>query len=124
MMLSAVVFLLTVGLLVAEWRLRSSVLRLVMILIAICGIGLLLPSPHIAARRAMNLPPTERIERWSDAPMTEYQSGVATMRREVYANIELHSTTRLILMAAVLWLAFSPALRDLRTSSTPETDKA
>lgn len=123
-MLSVTVFLFTVGLLVAEWRLRSNVLRLAMILISLCGLGLLLPSPHIAARRAMNLPTSERIDRWHDAPMTEYQSGVATMRREVYENIELHSTERLILMAAVLWLSLSPALRDLRSSGAPESDKS
>lgn len=112
MLVTAVVFLLLTGLLIAEWRLETRALRCVLGALCAAGYLFLAPSSDAVARRAINVPTSERE---SLAPtgghLSDYGSGVATMHREFDAVARLHRPIRSALFIGLVWLVLSPALR-------------
>lgn len=131
MLVTAVAFLLLAGLLIAEWRLESRTLTCALGVVCAAGYLFLAPASDAVARRAINVPTSERE---SLAPtggrLSEYGSGVATMHREFDAVARLHRPIRSALFIGLVWLALSPVLRTthartgVRTGSTGNQGEA
>lgn len=122
MLVTAAVILLLAGLLIAEWRLESRALRCVLGAMCAASYLFLAPSTDAVARRAINVPASERE---SLAPtggrLSDYGSGVATMQREFDAVSRLHSPIRSALFFGLVWLVLSPAMRTTRSKSSVKT---
>jgi len=101
-----------VVLLGVEWRYRLRIVRLTAVLLAVVIWSFAQPLAHRAARWAIIAPPRDRVTRFVDGPpLTDYESGVATMEHAVFDDMKIDADTRTLCEVVVLWLAFSPVLR-------------
>ncbi len=78
-------------------------------LIALVVLFFAQPSSTRAARWAIVAPPGERITKLG-YPLSEYESGVATMEHAVVEDSEAGEDARLLGAAVLFWLACSPVL--------------
>jgi hypothetical protein len=108
----ATIFVLLLGL---EWRYRLRRLRVGTALLSLVVLALSQPNYTGAQRRALATPPAERItEVEYHGPISAYESGVYTTMREVGGAAGVTANIRLAAVAALVWLACSPALRQPR----------
>lgn len=120
MSLPVLALLVAATFLIADWALKTRAIRLVAVTVAVGGILLLEPNLYEAFRSALTVPPEDRVRLLGQRELSEYESGVETMRREVVAHVELHRPSRTILEVTLIWLALSPAL--LRARRTPRRE--
>ena len=104
-------------LLVLDWHYRLRVARLLAAIVALVVLWFTQPSTASAARRAIALPPAERVRHPAG---TEYASGVATMYEAVADDAKLFANERLLTFAVLFWLACSPLIH--RADRKPTTD--
>jgi hypothetical protein len=103
-----------------EWRYRFKSMRVGVALLALAILLFFQPPYHAAWRRAISTPPAERATRWSTinpdsgALLTEYQSGVFTMRRAVFEVKRTYERERWLMVGVLVWLACSPAFQGPR----------
>ncbi len=129
-----VVFAVVLGL---EWRYGFKSLRVGAAIMALALLLFLQPHYHAAWRRAISTPESERVSHWSDTSadssgprLTEYQSGVFTMRRAVIDLKSAYSGERWFVVGVLFWLACSPVFRrsggpaDERTRTVNSSDAA
>jgi hypothetical protein len=114
-MLVAFAFAVLVGL---EWRYRLKGLRLAATALALVVMLFAQPSSTRAARSAISAPPGQRVTELGSA-LSEYESGVETMRQAVEQDSALGSDARLLSVAVLVWLACSPVIS--RGRGTRET---
>lgn len=93
-----------------EWRSRLRTLRLAAALLTLVVLFLAQPSSTRAARWAIEAPHAQRITSLG-SPLSEYESGVATMRQAVEQDSRLGAKARLLSVAVLCWLACSPIIR-------------
>jgi hypothetical protein len=100
-------------LLVLEWRSRRGILRLAAAWLALAVWLFAQPGIHRAVRRALELPPTERVVRWRDGepPVSEYVSGVLTLEKLAAEDANADFKVRMMSLGTLFWLACSPAFR-------------
>ena len=117
--LLALLFAMLLGI---EWRYRLRSARLAAAMLAVAAWLFVQPTPPRAAREVMWAPPAARVTRMRpvDGPLSEYQSGVATMERAVEDNIRMGEDTRVLCVGVLFWLACSPAFRTARGPSAAE----
>lgn len=104
----ALVFAILLGL---EWRYRHRSVRLGTVILALVVWEFTQPSITVAGRRASAASPEERSTELHGEPLSEYMSGVDTMRRFVVQQYEQDSGIRLLVLGVLVWLACSPAFR-------------
>jgi hypothetical protein len=111
----AVAFAVLLGL---EWRYRLKTLRIGAAILAVVMLVFFQPNYHAAWRRAMGTPPSERITGYPGTspgsvarPLSEYESGVFTMRRALSETVAGYARERELAVGVLLWLACSPAFR-------------
>lgn len=124
MSLPVFTLLVAAAFLIADWVLKTRVIRLVTVTLAVGGILLLEPNVYEAFRSALMVPPENRVRLVGQRELSEYESGVEMMRREVASHVELHRPSRTILEVTLIWLAVSPALRRTRPTPRREGDTA
>lgn len=90
-----------------EWRYQFRLLRVAAILLTLVVLFFAQPSSTRAARWAMFAPPAQRITALG-APLSGYESGVATMRQAVEEDARMGADARLLAMGVLLWLACTP----------------
>jgi uncharacterized membrane protein len=113
----AAVFLVLLG---VEWRYRSGIARIAVVALALAAMLFVQPNAHRALRRAWTTAPDARVTQVADGrSVSEYQSGVLTMKRAVSDDVAMGDGTRRIAMLALIWLACSPVLRRVRAASDP-----
>ena len=99
-------------LLALEWRYRWRVVRVGAAVLAFLVWFLSQPSAYRAARLAMAMPPAERVTQFPGGRhLSEYESGVLTMKRVVSDDIEGSWNISIIPVGVLVWLACSPAFR-------------
>lgn len=105
-----------------EWRYRLRRLRVGTALLSLVVLALYHPNYTVAQRRALGMPPAERItEIPYHGPVSAYESGVYTAIREAAGAAGVTENIRLAAVGALFWLACSPALRHTRgLSDGPE----
>lgn len=121
--LLALVFLVLLAL---EWRYRLKSVRVIAVLLAMAVWSFFQPIPDRAARRAIVMPPAQRVtELARGGPLSEYASGVATMERAVYDDMNLSANERFLSVVVLFWLACSPIIPRSGTLSArqPSDDK-
>lgn len=116
---SILLALLFAALLGLEWRYQLRRLRLGAVLLALVVLFFAQPSSTRAVRRAFVTPPAERVTELGTS-LSEYESGVATMKQAVDEDSEVGAIARLLGIGALFWLAFSPVLRN--TPRPPSAD--
>ncbi len=110
----ALFFLVVLGI---EWRYRSKTLRIGAAILALNMLWFFQPLYHSAWRRAIAMPPAERITHSQGIGgsqgrlLTEYESGVFTMYEAVGDVGERGTKERAIALGVLFWLACSPVLR-------------
>ena len=109
-MLIALGFAVLLGL---EWRHGLRRLRLGAACLALAVLFVAQPSSTRAGRRAMVAPPEERVTKLGN-PLSEYESGVATMKQAVEEDSSMGASARLLGVCVLFWLACSPVLRGAR----------
>jgi hypothetical protein len=115
--------------LAAEWRWRKASIRLGTAVLALFVLWFTQPVPHRAARRAVDAPPAERVAELRGERLSEYESGILTMRQAIIEDGRMFRNDRLLALGVLMWLACSPALRRDRPSpgeavSVPDEDRA
>lgn len=106
-----------------EWRYRFSSIRLVTAILTLIVLLFAQPNYTNAARRVSVASPEERVTRIGGSPISEYESGVATMVTAIDEVQEEHSDIRLIALGVLFWLACSPVLRSTPGLSTERKSK-
>ena len=104
----ALVFAVLLGL---AWRYPRRRLRLGTIALALLLWVLAQPSLTVAGRQASAAGPGERSTQLRGEPLSEYMSGVDTMRRFMLEQIRATYGMQLIAVGALAWLACTPAFR-------------
>lgn len=104
-------------LLVVEWRLRLKLVRALAIGVALVTLFFAQPLVHRAARAAISTLPSERVTQFGDRPATDYESGILTMERAVAADARIGANARRLALFVLVWLAFTPILRDRKSAS-------
>ena len=100
-----------------EWRYRPGWLRLGAALFALAVLFFAQPGYTRAARRALSMPPSERITQGFDGrPLSDYVSGVRTMERAVVDDVEMGADARLLAIGVLFWLACTPVVRGAPSS--------
>lgn len=97
--------------LAAEWRWRKAGIRLATAVLALFVLWFTQPVPHRAARRAIDAPPAERVTELRGERVSEYASGILTMRKAIIEDGRMFQNDRLLVLGVLTWLACSPALR-------------
>lgn len=118
--------LLFAGLLWVEWRGRRRSLRVRTAVFALIVLFLAQPSSVRAGRWAISAPPETQIKQNArGAPVSEYGSGVRTMRKAVEDDMAGGAYARGVALAALFWLAIAPILqRASRPGSNQEVRAA
>jgi len=107
-----VVALVFLVLLALEWRLQFKSPRVVSIVLALMLLEFSQPSNRRAARRAVDLPESERVLQIPGGPpVSEYASGVLTMEREANEDAQFGSGSRLLCIFVLTWFACTPLYR-------------
>ena len=101
-----------------EWHYQSRMVRVGTVTLALVGWMYAQPSYTVAGRRASSAPSEMRVTQLRGEPLSEYLSGVATMRRAVIEQVEARSEIRLMALGVLVWLACSPVLRRERHGSS------
>jgi hypothetical protein len=99
-------------LLAVEWVRRSAPVRIATIALALAVFFFFLPMPHRAMREVIGLRGSARIDslpNWGH--LSDYASGVLTMKRAVEADIGMDADKRLLAVGVLVWLAISPVVR-------------
>ena len=99
-----------------EWRYRRRPLRVGATLLALMLLAWYQPNFTGARRRAIAMPPAERIRSSAVAgsehdTLSEYRSGVYTTMREVGEAAGSGEGIRLAAVGALVWLAWTPKSR-------------
>ena len=119
--LLALVFLVLLGF---EWRYQRRKFRLGAALLALIVLVFAQPNYTRAARRAVVIPPAQRVTQNSHGtPVSEYVSGVRTMKQAVVDDSDMGANARLLGVAVLMWLACSPAFRSARRSPLRSGDQ-
>ena len=117
--LLAVVIILLLG---VDWRYRRPSIRIAVTLLTLLMLLVAQPTLYRAFRRAALAAPAERTDSIPSRKLSEYETGVYTMKQAFDEEIEDESTHRMIAVAVLAWLAASPVLQRRRSSSpTPAT---
>ena len=98
-------------LLALEWRYRLKSVRVTTAFIALVVWLYAQPNPTRAARRALEVPPAERVSGIRGNALSEYASGVRTMERAAGDDAMIFDKERLLSVGVLLWLACSPVFR-------------
>lgn len=109
------------ALLVLDWRLRLRLVRALAIGTALVTLVFAQPGFHRAARVALSTPSTERVTRFGDRTATGYESGILTLEQALIADAAIGANARYISLFVLVWLAFTPVLRDRTSSSRSQT---
>jgi hypothetical protein len=96
-----------------EWRYRLKSLRLGTASLALAVLFFAQPSSTQAARWAIGAGPAERITQLG-SQLSEYESGVATMKLAVEEDAKMGAAARLLGVVVLFWLACSPVIRRTR----------
>lgn len=112
-----VVALIFAALLGVEWRTRLAVVRLGTAILALVVLLVAQPNYTTAARRVSVAPPGERVTMLRGSPISEYESGVATMVEAIDEAGEERAGVRMLAVGVLFWLACSPVLRGARDAS-------
>jgi hypothetical protein len=96
-------------LLLAEWKYAFRSLRFGTVMLSLLILFFASPSYTTAARRASVAPPDERVTHRLGSKVSDYESGVLTMMRELDEAVEARATMRLLALGALTWLACSPS---------------
>ena len=124
-MLTVLLALIAAGLLIGEWRLQSRAIRCLLGVVCAAGYLFLAPSSDAVARHAFDLPASEReMLGPTGRRLSEYGSGVLTMRREFDAVAQVHLPVRRVFFFTLVWLALSPALRTNTAQSPHQGSRA
>ena len=116
-MIVALIFAVLLGL---EWRYRLRTARMVAAVLALVVSFFYQPAATRAVRRALTMPPAERVtEIPGGPPLSEYEIGVYTMQRAVADDSKMGYDERLLSMGVLFWLACSPVIPRARRSSAP-----
>lgn len=117
--------LVLLALLVLEWRRRSLAIRVLAILMALVQLWMAQPVPRRVARNVIGLPHDQRVTTLGQgsSELDGYQSGVATLEREMQRDIDSWRPDRLVAVSALVWLAISPSIQR-RRSQPPATGEA
>jgi hypothetical protein len=111
-----------VVMLMVEWRYRLRAVRVAAAVLALVVLYIAQPGAHSAARRALEMPPAERITQIPyHSPLTDYESGVFTMERAVVEDSDVGEPARLLAIGVLAWLACSPAFKRERTLPIAES---
>lgn len=90
-----------------EWRYRFRLLRGAAVLLSLVVLFFAQPSSTRAARWAMFAPPAQRTAELG-SPLSEYESGVQTMRRAVEEDAAIGADARLLALGVLFWFACTP----------------
>jgi hypothetical protein len=107
-------------LLVLEWRYRLRSMRLAAVALALLLFLFAQPGYTRAARRALMMPPAERVTQIRGSPLSDYVSGVRTMEQAVGDDSNMGANARMLSVGVLVWLACSPVLRRARRPSMAE----
>ena len=108
-LLVALVFLVLLAL---EWRLERRSIRAAGVVLALVLLFYYQPNYGRSARRALDLPRSERVLQYSDGTrIPEYMSGVRTMERESAVDDRWGLGPRLLCIFVLTWLACTPLYR-------------
>lgn len=118
----AVVTLIFAVLVGFEWRSRLGGVRVATTTLSMVVLLLAQPSYTTAARQASVASPEERITQIRGIPVSEYESGVATMTQAIDEAWEVRAGIRLVALVVLFWLACSPVLRQA-SGDTFEADR-
>lgn len=99
-----------------EWKYQWPFIRLLMVVLALLVLVFTDPSPRRAARRAIVAPSMERVTELRGSRLSDYGSGVVTMERAMVEDAKMFKNENLLALAALIWLACSPAVRRRRPS--------
>ena len=107
---TAAVAMILIALCVVEWRYRWRSMRWGAVILALLIWWFALPDYVSAARRASVAPREARVTQLHGSPISDYESGVATMVARMSEAATARSSLRLIAFASIIWLACAPAL--------------
>jgi hypothetical protein len=108
--------------LAVEWRYRFKIVRVAAAVLAVLVWLFTQPNLTNARRRAMVMPPAERITQFRGGTLlSEYQSGVMTMDRAVIDQVDMAWYPSLMAVGVLAWLACSPAFRRERPLPVAES---
>jgi hypothetical protein len=110
-------------LLVIERRRRRRSIRIACVALALVLLFVYQPNYGRSARRALDLPRSERVLQYSDGTkLPEYMSGVRTMERESAVDDRWGLGPRLLCTLVLTWLACTPLFRGAGSSPAPRQD--
>lgn len=102
-----------------DWRYRRRSIRLSVILLTLVLLFFVQPSLYRAFRRAVLAPPAERVTSTQSRKLSEYESGVYTMKQAYTEEIQANAIKNRVGLAVLVWLAASPILVRGRRPATP-----
>lgn len=106
-----------------EWRYQFSSVRVAAAILSLVVLLFAQPNYTAAARRVSAASPEERVTRLQGAPISEYESGVATMGEAIDEAGDVRANLRLLALGVLFWLACSPVLRPVRRSSGDDASR-
>jgi hypothetical protein len=109
-----------VGLLAMDWRSRKPLARVLALMLCLALWWYSLPNFTIAGRRASVASTAARVATMKGDSVSEYYSGIATMRDAMESQQSETSLLRLLTIGGLAWLAFSPVLRRDGASASAE----
>lgn len=107
-----------------EWRYRLPSVRLGTIVFSLLVLLFAQPNVTAAARRVSVTPPEARVTRLHGSPISDYESGVATMVEAIDEAGEERREVRLLALGVLCWLACSPVLRPGKRGEIAGTRRA
>ena len=113
-----------IALLLLDWRYRARSLRFAAVFGALVVLWLSQPNITVAGRRASTASPAERSTTLGGEPLSDYMSGVVTMKRFVEEQGDVTRSARLVALGALVWLACAPLHRRVVAHSGTASDPA
>jgi hypothetical protein len=105
----ALIFALLLGI---EWRYRIKGARIGAAILTLIVLQFAQPGYRRAARRALELQPSQRITQLGTAPpVSDYTSGVLSMERATIDDALIGEPARFLAVAVLFWLACTPLFR-------------
>lgn len=116
-MIETVVIAAVVAVLLAiDWLYRGRVARALAVALALLLWWYSLPNYTVAGRRASATPPEKRASQLRGDSLSQYMSGVVTMREAMVAQQEAALPYGLVGIGVLAWLACVPLVRRERAS--------
>jgi|ERR1041385_529487 hypothetical protein len=104
-----------------EWRMKSRILRLLAIVMALGVFGFSTPSPYRALRHAVEREHVTQNLWVPERRATEFESGLFTMYQAMVDDTEMGARDRAVSFGVLTWLAFSPILWGLSSRKAAPT---